>query len=165
MSKSLLFFCICYLFSACSIAEEKKTTDDPVVAFEDDDKEMNQAITTALSTLTSFDSALNSKNPSYRLFALKCRFAKPDGGGEHIWVSNISLKNGNYFGVVDNLPSTTTEVKIGDTIEIKKRAISDWMYLRGTTIRGAYTLRVIRNRMSPQERKVFDSELGVPLAD
>lgn len=77
---------------------------------------------------------------------------------QFVWLSSISLRNNKYFGVVDNLPESTTEVKMGDTIQIKTDDISDWMYIDGNRLRGGYTIRVLRNRMTDTERKQFDKE-------
>ncbi|WP_153800858.1 YegJ family protein [Foetidibacter luteolus] len=126
----------------------------------DTDAEMNGAIKTANQTLAKFNEALKSGNPNFEYFALKTRFNTPDGA-EHIWVSNITIKDNKYFGVVDNLPESTTAVKLGDTIQIKDDNISDWMYIDNQRLRGGYTIRVLRNRMTEQERKQFDEENGL----
>ena len=111
-------------------------------------------------TLDKFNEALKSGKPDFEYFALKTRFNTPNGG-EHIWVSNIILKEGKYFGVIDNLPESTTDVKLGDTIQIKNDNITDWMYIDNQKLRGGYTLRVLRNRMTETERKQFDSDSGL----
>lgn len=124
------------------------------------DAEINKSIKTANKTLDKFNEALKSGNPDFEYFALKTRFNTPNGG-EHIWVSNIILKDSKYFGVIDNLPESTTDVKLGDTIQIKNDNISDWMYIDNQKLRGGYTLRVLRNRMSETERKQFDADSGL----
>ena len=101
--------------------------------------------------------ALKSGNPNFEYFALKTRF-NTSSGGEHIWVSNITFKENKYFGVVDNLPESTTDVKLGDTIRINDNNISDWLYIDNQKLRGGYTVKVLRNRMTEQERKQFDEE-------
>lgn len=128
-----------------------------VYGVQDSDVEMNEAIEKANQTLDNFECALKSNNKDFKYFALKVRFITPQGG-EHIWLSSISLKNKKYIGVVDNLPESTTEVKIGDTIQIKTDDISDWIYVDGNKLRGGYTLRVLRNRMTDTERKQFDKK-------
>ena len=124
-----------------------------------DDKEMNTAIGLANATLDNFTKALQSNNADFVNFALKTRFNTPQGG-EHIWVSNITLDNNDFFGVVDNLPESTTDVKIGDKIKIDKKNISDWMYIDKGKLRGGYTIILLRNRMTDAERKQFDIESG-----
>ena len=98
------------------------------------------------------------------IFSLKVPFSVP-AGNEHIWISDITLKDNKYFGVVGNVPESTTEVKLGDTIQIDKGKISDWMYIHNDTLRGGYTLRVLRKRMSDAERKQFDAENGLIIED
>lgn len=128
-----------------------------IYTFTDEDTEMNEAIITANQTLGEFDKALKCANPDYRLFALKTRFKTPNGG-EHIWVSNISIKGNTYYGVVDNLPEKTTEVKMGDSIQVHKDNISDWMYVDNQKLRGGFTIRLLRKRMTESERKQYDAE-------
>jgi uncharacterized protein YegJ (DUF2314 family) len=126
----------------------------------DTDTEMNEAIKTANETLDKFNEALMSSNPNYKSFALKTRFKTPNGG-EHIWLSNITLKDNQYYGVVDNLPELTTDVKIGDTVQILKENISDWVYVDNQKLCGGFTIRLLRKRMTESERKQFDAEIGL----
>lgn len=129
-----------------------------------DDAEMNDAIKTAKQTLDKFANALKSGNKDYQNFALKIRFNAPNGG-EHIWVSDITLKDNNYIGIVDNTPEATTEAKIGDTIQIENDHISDWMFFENQKLRGGYTLRLLRDRMTEEERNQFDRESGLIIED
>lgn len=138
--------------------ERKDQPDIYTVA--DEDKEMNAAIEKSRHTITEFDKAFISKNSAYGSYSLKTKFNTQDGG-EHIWVSNLTAKDGNYFGVVDNLPESTTDVELGDTIRIDKATISDWMFLEGQRLHGGYTIRLLRDRMSPDERKDFDQQNGL----
>ena len=135
-----------------------------IYSFTDSDTEMNEAIKTANQTLEKFNDALKSSNPDFSYFALKTRFETPNGG-EHIWVRNITFENNQYFGVVDNLPQTSTDVKIGDTIQIVKNNISDWMYIDNQKLQGGFTVRLIRKRMTERERKQFDTENGLIIED
>ncbi|MBL7699974.1 MAG: DUF2314 domain-containing protein [Chitinophagaceae bacterium] len=128
----------------------------------DDDEAMNHAMEIARGTLKTFDSALKSGNPSYQKFSLKSKFDTPDGA-EHIWVSDISIINGKHFGVVDNEPKSIPSIRIGDTIEV--RNITDWFYIDNGILRGGYTIRVLRDKMSAEERKTFDAEYGVTIEE
>jgi uncharacterized protein YegJ (DUF2314 family) len=67
---------------------------------------MNEAIAMAKKTLPLFDSAWRSKRYDRSLFSLKVRFPT-DNGGEHIWLSEISLKDGQYSGKVNDVPEET----------------------------------------------------------
>ncbi len=154
-------------FVACTNTENEKIEregESTIYLVDAADKEMNQAIKTANQTLNEFNRALENPAPSYSGFALKTRFNTANGG-EHIWISNILRIDNNYFGIVDNLPEFSEDVSIGDTIQIKKANISDWMYLDNQKLRGGYTIRIVRNRMTEQERIQFDAESGIIFED
>ena len=148
---------------SCNNNQTNKTEregEPTIYSVTDNDTEMNEAIKTANQSLAKFNVALNSSNSNFKNFALKTRF-KTLNGGEHIWVSNITLIDNKYFGVIDNLPESTTDVKIGDTIVIVNNNISDWMYVDNQKLRGGYTIRLLRKRMTEPERKQFDAENGL----
>ena len=163
MIKHLLTVIFLIVMLSCNNNQTTKIERDgqpEIYGVTDTDAEMNEAMKTANQTLEKFNEALISGNPSFESFALKTRFNTPNGG-EHIWVSNILLKGSQYFGIIDNLPESTTDVKLGDTIQIKNDNISDWMYIDNRKLRGAYTVRVLRNRMTETERKQFDVDNGL----
>jgi uncharacterized protein YegJ (DUF2314 family) len=56
-------------------------------------------------------------------------------------------------------------VKMGEKVLIDKKDITDWMYLDNNTLKGGYTIRVIYNRMSKEERKKFAATLRFKIED
>lgn len=162
MKQHLLTFIILIGLVSCNnnqMTKIERVGEPEIYSVTNIDAEMNEAIKTANQTLNNFKEALKSDNPNFESFALKTRF-NTSNGGEHIWVSNITLRDNKYFGVVENLPELTNEVKLGDTIQIKDDNISDWIYIDNQKLRGGYTVRLLRNRMTEQERKQFDEENG-----
>lgn len=145
-------------------AKTEREGEPTIYSVTDNDAEMNDAIKTANQTLDRFNKALKSGNKDFKYFAIKTRFITPKGG-EHIWVSNIRFSDSKYFGVVDNLPESTTDVQIGDTIQIVNDNISDWMYIDNQKLKGGFTIRLLRKRMTELERKQFDSENGLIIED
>jgi uncharacterized protein YegJ (DUF2314 family) len=125
-----------------------------------EDTTMNGAIQKAKQTINEFDQALQSNNPAYTNFAVKKRYKTADDGGEHIWIAEISLENGNYKGFVNNDAENTSEVKYGDAVIVKKGEITDWMYLDKSVLRGGYTIRAVRNNLTGDERSQMDKRLG-----
>lgn len=126
----------------------------------DEDAEMNDAMEAANATLEKFDAALKSGNPDFTYFTLKMRF-ETSGGGEHIWIDDISWNGEGYYGVVGNVPHSTLGINLGDTITVPKDGISDWMYLDGQKAQGAFSIKLLRKRMTEQEREQFDLESGM----
>ncbi len=162
---STLLIIISSLLISCTESKSDKIVkrkDQPNVhILKNEDSEMNIAIENARRTIVDFNKAIISKNPNYYNFALKKRFKVGESGGEHIWISNIEYQDNRYYGIVDNLPNSTTEVKLGDTIEIPTKDITDWLYVDKNIVKGAYTTRILRRRITGEERKKMDSESGL----
>lgn len=133
--------------------------DKQIYNIESEDSEMNKAIIIANQTLNEFKSALETENTNFHSFALKVRY-ETEKGGEHIWISYIEIRNGKFVGFIDNSPESTQEVKLNDLIEIDSDQITDWLYLDKENLKGGFTIRILRNRMTEKERKEFDEYCG-----
>jgi uncharacterized protein YegJ (DUF2314 family) len=153
-----LFF---ILILSCKSGKTEKLERDgepDLVLLTNEDKEMNEAIQEAKRSFPAFLSALEKMDTTdSHSFQIKMRFDHPDGG-EHIWIDGITMINHNLVGVIANNPVSINEIKIGDTITIDKNRISDWMYFKGKAVHGGYTIKLLRKRMSPDERSQFDLE-------
>lgn len=123
-------------------------------ALQSSDPEMNAAIAKAQSTFNELEEAFKSDRYPAESFIIKVKFPT-DEGHEHIWMTDITLTDSAFYGIVSNLPNSTTEVELGDTVQIRKEMITDWIYSDQGKLRGGYTLRVLLDRMSPEERKEF----------
>jgi len=163
----LLSFIILLGCNGCNNTQTLKIErkgEPPIYSVQNDDAEMNHAIMSAIQTLDSFKVALLSKNKDYKYFALKSRFITPNGS-EHIWLKNIILKDKKYVGIVANLPESISDVKLGDTISILKNNITDWMYLDNKKLRGGFTIRLLRKRMTEPDKKQFDAHSGFSIEE
>ena len=163
MKCKALLTCLLLGLLSCNNPKMDKTeraSEPTIYSTQDDDQEMNRAIELAGKTLNQFDSAFNNKNYDSGTIALKIKFPT-ENGFEHIWATQLSLENGTYFGVIDNLPNNAKDVQLGDKIKINKDEITDWMFGRNGKLVGGYTIRTIRNRMTEQEKIDFDA--GFPL--
>jgi uncharacterized protein YegJ (DUF2314 family) len=142
---------------------KSKTFDEnSVYRLDAEDKEMLEATELAKKTFSEFEAAIKSDNPDFKNFTLKKSF-KSAFGDEHIWIKYIiaDSKKNRYVGIVGIQPMFTEEVKYDDIVEIKPYEITDWMYFdKNNVVKGAYTLRLLRKRMSEKERKLFDKESG-----
>lgn len=155
------------LFISCSSKQQQEETLDAtdVVRFEKDDLEMNDAIVKSRESFDQFDKAFQSNAAGLNSFALKMQFSDAIGGSEHLWIVDLVKNDDGYYGNVGNEPESTTEVVYGQHIKIEEPRISDWMYLENNVLRGGNTLRVIRNRMLPEEQKQFDDQTGFIIED
>lgn len=152
----IIFCCI-----SCKNSDKVERENEPTIYnVESNDKEMSEAIKKANQTLNEFNSAL--QNPKIEVKSMKVKFEYPNGN-EHIWLSNIEYKDGKYWGVLDNEPEYITEYKIGDKIEVDNSKISDWMYLKNGKLFGGYTIKLLRSRMTENEKDQFDAESGMQI--
>jgi len=159
---TLLLFIIISILSCNSQNKIERENEPTIYNIEENDVEMNKAVETAKQTLDSFDYAFKNYTRVFTFFGLKKRFEE-NGIVEHIWIGNIKYENGKYIGIIDNEPEKIENIKLGDTVEIEKDDISDWMYIKNSELHGGYTIRLLRNRMSENERKKFDAESGMKI--
>ncbi len=155
------------LFISCTpkAKDDAQSETQDVVRFDSDDEEMNRAIAVSRDSFNQFEEAFESVNTNLNTFAVKVKFSDMVGGSEHIWIVDIVKQADGYYGNVGNEPESTIEVSIGEHIKIDKNKISDWMYLENNVLRGGNTLRLIRKRMSPEEQKQFDQQVGFIIED
>lgn len=160
--KKLIAICIVSLcIMSCNDGVKKKVEregEPDVLYVESGDAEMNSAIQKAKQTFPEFEKAFQSNNPDFENFTIKQKFKTSDGGGEHIWIGDLTVKDGQYFGVVQNEPVDVKQIKLGDSIKISIADMSDWMYIDKKVVKGGYTIKVLRKHMSDEEKKQMDAE-------
>lgn len=138
-----------------SVSEENQNSRN-VTWMDFDDTEMNDAIAQAKAQFSIFENYIES--PHNRTFAVKIGILYP-GGKEHLWITDVVKENGQLSGRVDNQPLYITEVQQHDLIEIPRDLITDWMVIENHyLLAGGYTLKLMRQRLSEEEQKIFDAE-------
>lgn len=163
MKNNILLLSFFIIFFGCNTKKIERENEPDIYEVQSSDVEMNQAIENAKKTLDRFDIAFKNNSRVFTFFSLKKRFEE-NGNIEHIWIGNIQgFKDGKYKGVIDNLPEIIKNVKLGDTVEINKNEISDWMYLKNSKLHGGYTIRLLVKRMSKSERNDFETNSGIKL--
>ncbi len=128
---------------------------------EGDDAEMNRAKEQARKTHQELVEALQAKDPDHSGYAVKKPFPTPEGGEEHIWISDVTWDGRAFSGTIGNEPVDTKAVKFGDPVSVKPDELSDWMYIDGQTVVGGYTLRVMHYRQTPADQKAFTDQTGL----
>ena len=124
----------------------------------DEDPEMNSAMEQARASVTNFITSLKNPGQNQTYFSVKAKFI--DGRHtEHIWLYDVSYDGNQFFGKIGNNPLNVKNVSLGDEFALVPSKISDWMIVEDKKLVGGYTLRVLRNRLSEEERKKFDESL------
>ena len=116
---------------------------------------MDRAYAKARETHQEFVAALQDPKQTMEVFAIKKPFGK-----EHIWLNEVTWDGSKFSAVVNNEPVDTSEVKLGDRVEVSPDEISDWMYVEGGALKGGYTIRVLFDSTSPQEKVELLKQFG-----
>jgi uncharacterized protein YegJ (DUF2314 family) len=123
---------------------------DSTIPISDKDPEMSAAIKQAQSSLSEFFDTFEHPSPSQKNFLLKFAFDGPDGLVEHIWVADLDLSVTPATGVIANEPSIPN-VQYLERVSLDPSRITDWMYYDGEAVIGAFTTKVLENRLgNPQ---------------
>ncbi len=141
--------------------KDTQTFESKVYTIQDEDKEMLIAIEMARKTFDEFEKAVKSQNSKYQNFTLKKAY-KSREGDEYLWIKSVMFyaQKNTYVGIIGNVPMHTKEVQFDAIVEVDKHEISDWMYFENNVVRGGYTLRLLRSRMTDEEQRAFDKESG-----
>lgn len=149
----------------------------PVFMFDNSDAQMQRAYEQARSSFRFFwrEVAWDRRRivPALDLACIKAPFAdgerraandgKPEV--EHMWLSEVDFDGQFVRGVLANAPSWLKKVKEGDTARFRVGEISDWMYVISGEAYGAFTVNLLRSRMSVSERQQHDAAWGLKFGD
>ncbi len=115
---------------------------------------MTAAIARARETLPMFVKLFTGPHPGKYRFSLKV--AIRDGAQvEHMWLIDLNQRRGEWSGVINNIPRNVSSVKMGQRLTIPQQDISDWMYMERNKIYGGYTIRVLAEMSSPQDKALL----------
>lgn len=121
-----------------------------------DEAAMDKAIATARGRVDEFLKVLEEKGADS--FSVKAPIRDGDET-EHFWIVDVSYKNGVFSGEIGNDPGIVRNVKLGQTWEIKKEEISDWMYTKGDLIHGGFTIDPLLGSFPKEEADALRSKL------
>jgi uncharacterized protein YegJ (DUF2314 family) len=143
----------------------------------DDDPEMQLAIEQARTTFRYFwrEMAWEQRRivPGLDLTCVKVPFSDPpemqhqtdDPEVEQMWLSDIDFDGQAITGTLINSPNWLKSIKEGDQSQVPIHGISDWMYAIEGRVYGAYTVNLMRARMSRGERSQHDGAWGLDFGD
>jgi uncharacterized protein YegJ (DUF2314 family) len=124
-----------------------------------DDEEMNNAIERAKTSYNEFLEAFSNPDSSSNNYSVKLKFAYGENDGEHMWLNDLHYKKDRLFGVLDSDPVNIVWRKFGDTVEVKRDSLSDWMYIEKGRLVGGFTIKALYNKMTEAEKKRFKEEV------
>ncbi len=138
----------------------------PVIWFDHSDPAMGLAGEQARATFRYFMRELSWERrriiKAFDLAAVKAAFT--DGTHtEHMWLADIEFDGTTLHGTLLNRPNQVDSVDEGDRVEVSfAERVGDWMLCMQDRVYGAYTVHLMRSRMSARERKDHDGAWGLP---
>src|ERR1044071_128242 len=132
-----------------------RKSDDPVVKVGAEDSEMNAAISATQASMTNFMAVFRHPQTNQQYFLIKAKFTAGDVV-EHIWVADLRYDGSVFHGVIANDPESIPGLRFKQPVEIQLDQISDWMFVQDGKLVGGYTSRVLRKRMTAQQRRELD---------
>jgi uncharacterized protein YegJ (DUF2314 family) len=138
------------LFATITLACNGQTnqTNDPIVFREAADPELEAAKQEALSRLEYFITSFHQHPEDSTLqFSLKTDFEE-NGEHEHMWIGVTQINNGKFVGVLRNDPQLIQSFQYGDTVEITKEQIEDWIIYHTDTdsLEGGFSIKILQSR-------------------
>jgi uncharacterized protein YegJ (DUF2314 family) len=149
----LILVCICW---GCGKAGDKP---DTLIESDYDEAEMEAAIARARKEVDTFIAEVSK--PTGENHAVKVPITD-DNGTEHFWLIDVSYRNGQFEGVINNEPGIVKNVRIGEKRKVNRSEISDWMFMRDGKLYGNYTMRPLLKSMPKEEADKYRSMFANP---
>jgi uncharacterized protein YegJ (DUF2314 family) len=130
---------------------------DDIVGVRSDDPQMIAAINMARGSLPKFFDALARPNAKQKSFVLKVAFRRGDDV-EHIWVADLDFSGKRPRGVIADKPQMKG-LRFMQKVFFDPADITDWMYIEDGKLVGGYTTRLLRERMSSEQRRQLDASV------
>lgn len=167
MTHAILVSALIIALSCC----ERPSTSSPMsspsepdpVLIDTDDTEMNAAMQTARDQFPKFWHEVSQDHrrpiPALNAAMVKAYFHDKDSpkSGEHMWVTDIDYDGTTITGILADRPRTIQSVKPGEVVKFPLGRLSDWLYVDQNKAFGAFTVRLLRTRMTDEQRSAHDS--------
>jgi uncharacterized protein YegJ (DUF2314 family) len=105
--------------------------------------------------------------PAHSLAAVNALFSdEDDETNEHLWLGDIAFDGAVVRGKLLNDANDLSGLSEGDEVEVPfPDAVTDWLLADDKTVKGGFTVHVIRAGMGSKERSSHDEAWGLPFGD
>jgi uncharacterized protein YegJ (DUF2314 family) len=149
---------VAVILAVPAVANAQGSAANQVVGVAGDDSAMNAAIAKAHATIGDFVRRLDRPPLSQTDVSLKVRLT--DGREvEHVWLADVHHNGTRFWGRISNDVEHLTNYHLGDSVSVELPEVSDWLAVDAGRLVGGYSIRLLRERMSPTERAEFDRQV------
>jgi len=127
--------------------------------FADTDPNLVAARDSARASIAGLRRRLEAPPPSQSFISAKVPI-HGNGTSEHFWLDSIRLEGDSIRGRL-RTNGTDVQARAGDWVAVPVSELSDWMAIDSLGLCGGYSVRLMRNRLAPARRGMFDSGLAV----
>ena len=146
------------------------SSEEHIFFSEHNDEEMLAAKSRAQETFKYFWRELSWERrriiPGLDLASVKVVFtdqnvAEGEPDVEHMWIDEVDFDGEYITGFLINKPNWLRNISEGDHVKAKISDISDWMFAVSGRVYGAFSVNLLRSRMSQSELKSHDQAWGL----
>ena len=151
------------LWSCGRSGSSSKAMSDSILFVEAGDPQMEAAMKQAREHFSDFWSVVSQDHkrviPFYADAMVKAYFFDPDApqSGELVWVQDVVYDGKTITGTSVDTPVSIRSGKAGQHVSLPLNRLSDWLYVEDGMAMGVYTVKLLRTRMSAEERQAHDS--------
>ena len=168
MTRTLAVLALITVLVACGRSGSTSTTmssdtQPTIIPVQPDDAEMLAAMQTARARFPEFWREVSADYQRVipalggsMVKAYFCDEAAPEGG-EHMWVSEVEYDGKTITGVLEDTPRELRNVRSGERVSFPLERLSDWFYVDEGKAVGAFTVKLLRTRMTTKQRREHDS--------
>ena len=143
--------CVIILLSSCD-KNARDFSPSPEIEVEQSDKEIEKIADNARRALPTFFRNLARPEAGANNFYIKYPLTGDDGDAEQVWLGDIRVKNGIYYGRIANTPSLPGDKKKDKLITFNPDKITDWMYIQNGKIIGGRSIKYLLEKI-PEEKR------------
>jgi uncharacterized protein YegJ (DUF2314 family) len=125
---------------------------------------MEAAIDSARATVA--EAIRRTQSPPRGQTYLGLKVPLSDGASrEHVWLHAIRFERDSLHGQLVNEPVVVDGRVVGEIVSVAPSAITDWMAVDSGRLCGAFTVWLLRSRNTPEERVLWQREMGITAPD
>lgn len=119
------------------------------------DPDMERATLTAQQALDDFIRRTKSPSTTQQYQAVKIKSSRA-GLDEYVWVPIVAFDQGDFLAAADEQQSSSAQPTPNNPVHISPDQVLDWMVVDDGKLVGGYSIRVMRAKMDPEQRRKFD---------
>lgn len=137
----------------------ERAQNPPVAYIVENDPRLREATQQARKALPEFIKTLEGPQNQHTNFAIKTAFHEEGGQPEAIWVTWLRFDGKKFHGTVSNEPVHLKNIFLGSKVSVEADHVVDWLIVDNGKLQGGYTVRVVRDALQGEARKLFEQSL------